>query len=126
MLAGGCGRKTDPLTPASPRSETVKDVKIVARDAVAFLSWPIPTKNIEGKDMNPGEIAGFRIFRAEVERDKKKPRYKQVAEIDLANPAPAEVRNGRVYWSDDRLRYGMVYSYRIRAVSGQGRNEPTV
>ncbi len=120
VLAASCGRKTDPLTPASPRSEPVRDIKILARDAVAFLSWPMPAKNVEGKDLNPAEITGFRVFRAEVERDKKKPRYKLIAEIDLARPAPAEVKGGKVYWSDGRLRYGQVYSYRIRVLTARG------
>lgn len=120
VLAASCGRKTDPLTPPSPRPEQVKDVKIVARDNVAFLSWAIPTRNVEGKDMNPSEILGFRIFRAEPERGRKKARFKQVAEIALAYLAPADIRNGRVFWSDRNLRYGQTYKYRIRAVSLHG------
>jgi hypothetical protein len=123
-LIASCGKKTAPLTPASPRPEAVKDVKAVARDAVVFLSWPIPAKNIEGKDMNPSEILGFRVFRAEIERDKKRARYKPVADINLSRPAPAEVRNGRVFWSDGNLRYGHVYGYRIRAVSVRGGISP--
>ena len=55
-----CGRKTDPLTPASPRPEMVQDLKAVARDAFVFLSWPVPTKNAEGKGMNPADLFGFR------------------------------------------------------------------
>jgi hypothetical protein len=83
-LVASCGRKTDPITPPSPRSEAVKDVKAIVRDAVAFLAWPIPTKNVEGKDMNPAEIHGFRVYRADIERDKKRARYKLVAEISLS------------------------------------------
>lgn len=122
-----CGRKTDPLTPASPRPAAVGDVKITTRDGVAFLSWSIPTKNVEGKDMSAGEILGFRIYRAELDRDrKKKARYKQFAQVDLAKPAPAEVRDGKVFWKDQSLRYGMVYSYRIRAVSARdGMSQPS-
>ena len=119
-LAVSCGRKTDPLTPASPRPETVKGIKAVVRDTVAFLSWRVPTKNVEGKDMNPAEILGFRIYRAEIGDGRKKPRYKEIADISMANPAPAEVRAGTVYWSDKNLRYGEVYSYRIRATSARG------
>ncbi len=120
-LAASCGRKTAPLTPPSPRAEAVTDVKAIARDAVAFLSWPVPTKNIEGKDMSPAGILGFRVFRAEIERDRKSARYKLVAEISLSKPAPAEVRSGRVFWSDPNLRYGQVYGYRIRVVNAHGR-----
>jgi fibronectin type 3 domain-containing protein len=120
VLAASCGRKTDPLTPPSPRPEAVKDVRAVERDAVAFLSWSIPTKNVEGKDMNPSEIFGFRVFRAEIGREGKRARYRLVAEINLSKPAPAEVRSGRVYWSDPNLRYGHVYGYRIRAMGMRG------
>lgn len=119
-LVASCGRKTDPLTPPSPRSEAVKDVQAIVRDAVAFLSWPIPTKNVEGMDMSSADILGFRVFRAEIERDRKRARYKLVAEIGLSKPAPAEVRSGRVFWSDSNLRYGQVYGYRIRVVSVRG------
>lgn len=120
VQTASCGRKTDPITPPSPRPEAVKDVQAVVRDAVAFLSWPIPAKNVEGKDMNPAEILEFRVFRAESEREKKRARYRLVAEINLSKPAPAEVRNGRVFWSDRNLRYGQVYSYRIRAMGVRG------
>ncbi len=119
-LALSCGRKTDPLMPASPRPEAVTEIRIVARDGVAFLSWPIPLRNVEGKDMDRADILGFRVYRAELERDRKKARFRQVAEIDLQAPAPAEVRDGRVFWSDSHLRYGQAYAYRIRVISAHG------
>lgn len=115
-----CGRKTDPLTPDSPRPATVTDVKVAVRDAVAYLSWPVPAKNAEGKNLSPADIKGFRIYRADASRDRKRPLYRQVAEISMANPAPAEVRNGVVFWSDAGLQYGKVYVYRIRAYGMKG------
>ena len=119
-LVSSCGRKTGPITPPSPRPEAVKEVQAVARDNVAFLSWPIPAKNAEGRDMSPAEIQGFRVYRAELGREKKRARYRLVAEINLAQPAPAEVRNGRVFWSDLAVRYDHVYGYRIRAMGVRG------
>lgn len=119
-LSVSCGRKTEPLTPQSPRPEAVQGINAVVRDAVAFLSWRVPTKNVEGKDMNPAEILGFRIYRAEIGDSRKKLRYREIADITMANPAPAEVRGGTVFWSDKNLRYGQVYSYRIRATSARG------
>lgn len=119
-LSVSCGRKTEPLTPPSPRPEAVKGIKALVRDNVAFLSWHVPTKNVEGKDMNPAEILGFRIYRAEIGDSRKKPRYREIANITMANPAPAEVRAGTIFWSDKNLRYGQVYSYRIRATSARG------
>ncbi len=123
-ISASCGRKTEPLVPESPRPEAVQDVKAVARDAVAFLSWRIPDRNIEGKEMNPADIKAFRIFRAEIGREKRKPRYKEIVTIDMAKPAPAEVQDGTVYWSDTGLKYGMIYGYRIRAVSTRGGVSP--
>jgi fibronectin type 3 domain-containing protein len=43
-----------------------------------------------------------------------------VAEIGLADPAPAQVRDGIVSWNDTGLQYGKVYIYRIRAYSVRG------
>jgi fibronectin type 3 domain-containing protein len=119
-LLPSCGRKTEPLTPDSPRPEEAKEVKVAVRDNVAFLSWRIPVKNVEGKDMGPAWIEAFRIYRAEIDRDRRKPRYKAVADVFLANPAPAEVRNGAVTWRDTSLQYGRVYGYRIKAESAKG------
>ena len=115
-----CGRKTDPLTPDSPRPAAVTGIKAAVRDAVAYLSWPVPSKNVEGKALDPAEIRGFRVYRAEAGRDRKRPLYRQVAEISMANPAPAEVRNGIVNWSDTGLQYGRVYVYRVRTYSVKG------
>ena len=117
---GACGRKTDPLTPDSPRPEAVKDIKIAVRDVVAYLSWPIPVKNVEGKTLSPADIKAFRIYRAEQSRESKRLLYRQVAEIGLADPAPAQVQNGIVTWNDTGLQYGKVYIYRIRAYSVRG------
>lgn len=120
LVSAGCGWKTAPQTPPSPRPEMVKDIKVVTRDAVAFFSWPIPARNVEGKSMAPADIKAFRIDRAEVKRDRKTARYKFYTEIDMANPAPASVRGGMVFWSDRDLKYNKIYGYRIRAISARG------
>ena len=82
-----CGRKTDPLTPDSPRPAAITGIKVAVRDAVVYLSWPVPAKNVEGKNLDPADIRSFRVYRAEVIRDRKRPLYRQVAEISMANPA---------------------------------------
>ena len=122
--AVACGRKTPPQVPDSPRPEVIQDIKVITRDTVAFLSWPIPTHNVEGRGMLPSDIERFRVYRAEMARDKKKVRYKLYTEIDLANPSPAEIRNGTVFWSDQDLKYGQAYSYRVRAISVRGGVSP--
>jgi hypothetical protein len=115
-----CGRKTDPLIPDSPRPEEVKDIKADTRDAVAYLSWPIPVRNVEGRSMNTADIVQFRIYRAELGRDNKMGRYRLYADIDMSNPSPATVMNDVVTWSDEHLKYGQTYGYRIRALSARG------
>ncbi len=42
----------------------------------------------------------------------------------MADPSPAEVRNGTVFWNDQNLKYGQVYRYRIRAMSVRGGVSP--
>ncbi len=115
-----CGRKTAPVVPDSPRPEQVHGITAVTRGAEAFLSWPLPTKNVEGKNLSASNIRAMRIYRAEFGPDRRKGRYKLYAEIDIQNPAPATVRNDVVIWSDDNLKYGYAYGYRIRAVSERG------
>ncbi|MGC1455483.1 MAG: hypothetical protein WA946_09895 [Nitrospirota bacterium] len=122
--AVACGRKTLPLVPDSPRPAVIKDLKGITRDTVAFLSWPVPTQNVEGRGMLPSDIQRFRIYRAEIGRDAKRVRYKLYAEINMASPAPAEIRNGTVFWDDQNLKYGQAYSYRFRAISVRGGVSP--
>jgi fibronectin type 3 domain-containing protein len=121
---GACGRKTMPLVPDSPRPETVKDIKAENRDTITVLTWAIPTRNVEGRAMGAADIQSFRIYRSEAGRDRTMGRYKQYAEIALANPSPATVRDGKVIWTDSHLKYGLVYGYKIRAVSVRGGVSP--
>jgi len=115
-----CGRKTDPLIPDSPRPEAVKDIKAETRDATVYLSWPIPSRNVEGRSMSTTDIVRFRIYRTELGRDNRMGRYRPYTEIDMSNPAPATVVNNVVTWSDTHLKYGQTYGYRIRALSARG------
>jgi hypothetical protein len=124
VLVAACGRKTDPLTPDSPRPEMVRDLAVAVRDAVAYLTWSVPSKNVEGKDLPPDSVAEFQVYRAEIDRERKRPRFKLVATIDTADPAPARVRGGIVNWSDDGLSYGRVYAYRVRSRSVRGGDSP--
>jgi hypothetical protein len=119
-LLAACGRKTDPITPDSPRPAAVTDIKVAVRADVAFLTWPVPVTNIEGKPLPAGDIVGFRIFRADVVPGRRRLRYKEHAAIDLAAPGMTEVRNGTVTWRDPGLQYGRVYAYRIKANSAKG------
>ena len=115
-----CGRKTDPLVPDSPRPEAVKNLTVTTRDTDAYLSWSTPLRNIEGKPLLAGDIALFRVFRAELDRENRRPRYKLVAEIGTAEPAPATIRDGIVLWTDRDVQYNRVYGYRVRVFSAQG------
>ena len=119
-----CGRKTAPLVPDSPRPEMIRDIKAMTRDAVAFLSWPLPTRNVEGRSLTPADIRRFSVYRGVMGKDKKKTRYKLYADIDTQNPSPAEIRNNTVFWTDTDLKYRQTYSYRIRAISVRGGASP--
>lgn len=119
-LLCSCGWKTDPLIPASPRPEAVRNLAVTVRDAVAYLTWSVPQRNSEGKAMDASAIGGFRVYRAEIDRERRRLRYRQIAEMALASPAPATVRNGVVAWNDQDLQYGRVYVYRLRAFGVTG------
>lgn len=115
-----CGRKTNLLVPDSPRPEAIKVVKAVSRGGVVYLTWQMPTKNIEGKNYDPSGIRKIYIDRAEPSEDHKKARYKRSAEIDVADMPPTLFRNNVATWSDGQVRYGQTYAYRLRAVSAHG------
>ena len=74
-LAASCGRKTAPLTPDSPRPAMVRNIKAEVRNNIAYLSWPIPITNVEGKEMKLSDISGFRIYRAAIRPDRKRQRF---------------------------------------------------
>jgi hypothetical protein len=120
FFSDACGRKTDLVIPESPRPEAVKSIKAETRGATAWLTWPIPDKNVEGKSLKPSDITQFRIYRTEIGRDAKRGRVKLQDEINTAAPSPAVVKNNTVTWGDSGLKYGQVYGYRIRAVSVRG------
>jgi len=122
--SAACGRKTSPLVPDSPRPAMIQDIKAMTRDSVAFLSWPLPTKNVEGRSLATADVRQFSVYRAVIGRDTKKARYKLYAEIDVQNPSPAEIRNNTVFWTDANLNYRQVYGYRIRAISSRGGASP--
>lgn len=119
-----CGRRTEPLTPASPRPAAIKDITIAVRDRVAYLSWPIPDTNVEGKAIGLADIAVFRVYRAELEPDRKRPHYRLQAEIDMSDLGNAAVRDGILSWSDASLQYDRVYGYKIRSYSVRGGVSP--
>jgi hypothetical protein len=120
LVSAGCGRKTNPIVPESPRPEAVRSVKAEARGTEAWLTWPIPERNVEGRSMKPADIEQFRVYRTEIGRDARRGRLKLLAEITLASPSPAVVRNNSVTWSDTNLRFGQTYGYSIQAVSSRG------
>jgi fibronectin type 3 domain-containing protein len=118
--ASACGRKTSPLVPDSPRPEAVKVTKAVSRGGVVYLTWQMPTRNIEGKSYDPSGIRKIFIDRAELGQDHKKPLFKRFAELDVADLPPSVLRNNAATWADGQVRYGEAYAYRLRAVSARG------
>jgi fibronectin type 3 domain-containing protein len=123
-VAVACGRKTSPQIPDSPRPEAVKDIKVTTRDRVVYLSWPIPARNVEGRDITPTDIQQFSVYRAEIKRERKKVKHKIYAEINMADLSPEMLRGNRIIWRDRNLQYGRSYSYRVRAISVRGGTSP--
>lgn len=118
--APACGRKTPLLIPDSPRPAAVNGLAAAVRDNSAYLSWEVPALNVEGRPLAPGQIARFTVYRAEVTPERKKRRFREIADIGMDAPAPAEVRQGKVFWSDRDLQYGRIYAYRVRVESVRG------
>src|SRR5512142_87807 len=86
-----CGRKTTPLIPDSPRPEAAGNIRAVSRGAVVYLSVPLPTRNVEGKSIQPSIVRKILIDRAELGQDNRRTRYKRYAEFEVEGLPPASL-----------------------------------
>jgi hypothetical protein len=117
FLEAGCGLKTPPIVPDNPKPEAVKEITATTRGPLVILSWPVPAKNVEGRELQPSGIAAFRIDRAEPgSPDSRQVRFRLYAEIKLKDGASPFVQNSVVTWIDEHAVAARQYAYRIRAI----------
>jgi fibronectin type 3 domain-containing protein len=110
-----CGKKGNPVPKGLPVPAAISDLKGEVRDDVLFLSFSIPTRNMDGTEIK--DLAGFRILRScggcaagfELWKD-----------IHLTDTQGYTVRSGKFVTYDNDLREGFDYGYRVFSQTSKG------
>ena len=105
-----CGKKGNPVPKGLPIPTGIGDLRGDVKDGVLFISFSIPTKNMDGTDIK--DLVGFRILKScggcgggfEV--------WKNIA---LTDKRGYTIRSNRLYTYDDDLRQGFDYAYKVYA-----------
>jgi hypothetical protein len=140
---GACGRRGPPVEPERRVPAAVADLTAaMAADGVR-LSWTLPRIRADRSPVK--ELRRTEVYRRLDEEDGEAkpdrpavlvfgglfggrtavPGFDRVANILLAEPAPAEVAGGRVSYTDAQgLTTGKRYTYVVVAVDAQGRPSP--
>lgn len=114
-LAFSCGKKAAPAPKQQLVPGGIGEVSGEIKDGVLFLSFAIPTKNMDGSPVV--DLAGFKIQKRCVSCGGVFEAFKEVRLDD--DKGFAVVRN-RVYIYDDQLSNGYKYEYRVYPFTGKG------
>ena len=127
-----CGRKGDPIIPGISPPAPPSNIQGYTKGSSAYLSWEIPTKNMDGSKLK--DLSRFMLLRADV-RDRETGgcgcAYIKIAMIDMERPAPAIIKDNRVFFVDTGddlfppgLTYKIPYSYKIIVEAKSGLLSP--
>ena len=99
-----CGKKENPIPKGLPIPAGIGDLRGDVKDGVLFLSFSIPTKNMDGTDIKG--LVGFRILRSCGGCGGAF----EVWKISLADRQGYTIRDGRLYTYDNDLIPGVAYA----------------
>jgi hypothetical protein len=127
-----CGRKGDPIIPGISPPAPPSNIQGYTKGSSAYLSWEIPTKNMDGSKLK--DLSRFTLLRADV-RDRETGgcgcAYMKIVMIDVEKPAPAIIKDDRVFFVDTGddlfppgLTYKIPYSYKIVVEAKSGLLSP--
>ncbi len=133
LALAACGRKGSPAAPERRLPAPVADLTAVVQEAAVELGWTAPTRRVDESALR--DLTLFRVFRIEDDgRGEPRPAmlvddriagWAQIAEVRLAEPAPAVVQGRRVLLADrGGLALGRRYTYVVLAVDSTGRTSP--
>lgn len=143
LALAACGKRGPPVAPERRLPAAVQDLQVAIVGEGVRLSWTLPRIRVDRsalKDLRRAEV--YRRLETPGEAPEA-PRpavltfgglfgpppgvagFERVASIVLAQPAPAEVRDGQVVYTDAQgLAFGRRYTYVVVAVDDQGRPSP--
>ena len=108
LAFAACGKKANPIPKGLPVPVGIGDLRADARDGVLFVSFSIPTKNMDGTDLK--DLEGFRIMKSCAGCGGGFELWKN---IRLTDKQGYTIRNNKVYTYDNDVREGFDYAYRV-------------
>lgn len=114
-LVISCGKKGNPLPKQQPVPGGIGELSGEVKDGVLFLSFAIPTKNMDGSDVV--DLAGFKVLKSCVNCGGTFETFKEIR-LD-ENKGFTIVRN-KIYIYDDILASGYKYSYMVNPFTSKG------
>jgi uncharacterized protein len=116
FLAGGCGFKNKPVSPASVVPQAIDDLRYTVNDKGVQLTWSFPVRTIKGSVLD--DISSFELFRAEIPLAD----YCGSCPVPFAEPiavnggAPLDGETRRkVVYDSNLLRSGHKYFFKVRS-----------
>jgi hypothetical protein len=125
-----CGKRGNPVPPQTRLPQSVSDLTATARDNGIELAWTLPRQRVDGSRLfDPGvarvyraDDAGVGEPRAAMRVNDRIPGYREIATMQLKDPAAPEVQGSRVLYTDRRdLTFGRRYTYVVTTTDAQGR-----
>jgi len=130
LALAACGKRGNPVPPTVRVPQPVTDLGARAREDGIDLAWTLPRRRVDNTRLfDPGEArlyraedAGVGEPRAAMRVDDRIAGYTQIATFRLHDPPPAEVRDGRILYTDRRdLTIGRRYTYVVVTSDARGR-----
>jgi hypothetical protein len=115
VATAGCGKKSLPMPERLPIPGGIKDLTGETREGVLFLSFSIPQKDSTGADYK--DLAGFRVLK---NCGTCVAGFEPLKEIILVEKQGYTIARGRLYVTDDDLKAGVRYSYRVYPITQLG------
>lgn len=116
-----CGKKANPVVPTPVIPKGVEDLSYQVKGKSLILSWTIPTQNTDGSPLT--DLKGFTLQKGEWETKDFcatcPDRFQETLQIDLKGleVVGLKISADRVELTEDKLKPGHTYSYRVAAVT---------
>jgi hypothetical protein len=114
-LAISCGKKGNPSPKQLPVPGGIGELSGEVKDGVLFLSFAIPTKNMDGTDVV--DLAGFKVMKSCVSCGGT---FETLKEIRLDEEKGFTIVRNKVYIYDDQLANGYQYMYKVYPFTSKG------
>ena len=116
IFVPGCGHKTSVRPPSLVAPEPIGDLALKIEDHGVRLNWTRPQRYMDGSEMD--DLGAFVVLRATWDGDVARP-FSRIALI------PVEDRDRfrqakKINYTDEPLSAGILYRYRVRAVTLDG------